>query len=66
MQIKKKRKKPLAVSGSQWPETLVGGKYIRMLERHLHTLRATEFRDQSGGREGAIVLLLTFINIMIA
>src|SRR4051794_38387712 len=40
-QIKKrKRKKPLAVSGPQWPETLVGGKYIRMLERHLHARRA--------------------------
>jgi hypothetical protein len=41
MQIKKRKcKKPLAVSGPQWPETLVGGKYIRMLERHLHALRA--------------------------
>jgi hypothetical protein len=41
MQIKKRKgKKPLAVSGPQWPETLVGGKYIGMLERHRHALRA--------------------------
>ena len=65
MKIKtQKPKKLLAVSGPQWPETLVGGKYLRRLERHLYTLRAA---DAHGNRrlfyeEEVIAHLLAFFN----
>jgi hypothetical protein len=65
MKIKtRKPKKPLAVSGPQWPETLVGGKYLRMLERHLHTLRAAEVHGnrQLFYEEVLIAHLLAFFN----
>lgn len=65
MKLKKRRpKKALAVSGPQWPETLVGGKYLRMLEQHLPLLRAA---DEHGNRhlfadDVLIAQLLAFFN----
>ena len=38
----KKRKKTLGAWGSQGPETVMGGKSIRMLARHLRALRTAE------------------------
>ena len=64
MKIKKRTKKPLAVSGPQWPETLLGRKYIRMLERHLHLLRAaaTHGNRQVFYEDVLIAHLLAFFN----
>lgn len=36
-----KNNKAVGIGGARWPETVVGGKYVRMLERHLGQVRAT-------------------------
>ena len=61
---KRKPQKSLAVSRPQWPEPLLGGKYIRMLERHLHVLRAadTQGNRQLGYEEVLIAHLVAFFN----
>jgi hypothetical protein len=65
MQSKKRhQKQPWAGSGAQWPATLVGGKYLRLLERYLPLLRAA---DAHGNRhvfadDVLIAQLLAFFN----